>query len=168
MAYELAIMLVFPAAMALAGSMDLLTMTIPNRISLALVVGFFCLAPFAGLGWSEVGTHVLTAIAMLAIGIAFFAKGWIGGGDAKFFAATALWLGHEHLMEYALLAAVAGGILTVALLLVRYFHLPLALAKIRWIARLHDAKQGVPYGIALAAAGLLIYPNTGWVTALAG
>ena len=168
-AFELAIFLVFPAAMALAGSMDLFTMTIPNRISLLLIGGAsFVLRHSPAWGWMEIGTHALTGIAMLAIGIAFFAKGWIGGGDAKFFAATALWLGHEHLFEYALVAAVFGGLLTVALLLVRYFHLPLALARIGWIARLHDANHGVPYGIALAAAGLLIYPQTGWMTALAG
>ena len=166
--YELAILLIFPAAMTLAGSMDLFTMTIPNRISLLLVAGFFCLAPFAGLGWTEVGMHVLTGLAMLMIGIAFFAKGWIGGGDAKFFAATALWLGYEHLFEYALVAAVMGGVLTLALLMIRFFQLPAMLAKIGWIARLHNAKHGVPYGIALAVAGLMIYPNTGWFSAFSG
>ena len=46
--YELAILTVFPAAVAFAGAMDLFTMTIPNRISLALVAGFAVLAPLAG------------------------------------------------------------------------------------------------------------------------
>ncbi len=168
MVFELAVLLVFPAAMAVAASMDLFTMTIPNRISLALIAGFFCLAPFAGLGWSDIAGHALTGLVMLAIGIAFFAKGWIGGGDAKFFAATALWLGYEHLFEYALLASIFGGLLTVVFLLVRYVQLPLFLTRQDWIARLHDANHGVPYGIALAAAGLTIYPNTGWFSAIAG
>jgi len=26
--------------------------------------------------------------------------------------------------------------------------------------RLHDDKSGIPYGIALAAAGLIVYPST--------
>ncbi len=168
MAIDLALLILFPAAMAFAGSMDLFTMTIPNRVSLGLALGFFCLAPFVGLGWEAVGTHVLTALAMLAIGIAFYARGWIGGGDAKFFAATALWLGYEHLLEYALLAAFLGGLLTAAFLAVRMVQLPVGLAHIGWIVRLHNANQGVPYGIALAAAGLLVYPNTAWVSALAG
>jgi len=168
MVFDLAILLVFPAAMAVAASMDLFTMTIPNRVSLLLIAGFFCLAPFAGLGWPEIANHAITGLVMLAVGIAFFAKGWIGGGDAKFFAATALWMGYEHLFEYALLASIFGGLLTVAFLLGRYVHLPLFLARHDWIARLHNANHGVPYGIALAAAGLMIYPNTGWFGAIAG
>ncbi len=56
---------------------------------------------------------------MLVIRIAFFAKGWIGGGDAKLSAATALWLGNDHLFEYALLASVFGGVLTLVFLLGR-------------------------------------------------
>ena len=168
MVFELAILLVFPASMAFAGSMDLLTMTIPNRVSLVLIAGFFCIAPFAGLGWSEIGSHALTGLATLAIGIAFFAQGWIGGGDAKFFAATALWLGYGNLFDYALLASLFGGLLTLAVLLIRFVHLPGFLIRQEWIARLHNANHGIPYGIALAAAGLLIYPQTGWVGAIAG
>jgi prepilin peptidase CpaA len=33
------------------------------------------------------------------------------------------------------------------------------------VLRLHDAGGGVPYGIALAAAALLIYPDTPWMRA---
>jgi prepilin peptidase CpaA len=39
------------------------------------------------------------------------------------------------------------------------------LARHRWIARLHDASAGVPYGIALAAAALIVYPSTPWMPA---
>jgi prepilin peptidase CpaA len=42
------------------------------------------------------------------------------------------------------------------------------LAGTRWIARLHAADTGVPYGIALAVAGLLVYPKTIYMQALAG
>jgi len=34
--------------------------------------------------------------------------------------------------------------------------------------RLHEKGAGVPYGIALAAAALMIYPQTGWMSHLAG
>ena len=38
------------------------------------------------------------------------------------------------------------------------------MSKQAWIARLHDAKTGIPYGIALAAAGVMVYPQTSlWV-----
>ncbi|MGD9866443.1 MAG: prepilin peptidase [Hyphomicrobiales bacterium] len=152
MILDYALLLVFPAAMALAASMDLFTMTIPNRVSLGLVAGFFLLAPFAGLGWAEIGSHVATGLAMLALTVLLFSRGWIGGGDAKLFAATSLWLGYEHLLEYAMLASIAGGALTLGILLMRNLPLPDVLQEQEWMARLHDASRGVPYGIALAAA----------------
>jgi prepilin peptidase CpaA len=37
-----------------------------------------------------------------------------------------------------------------------------------WLARLHDRRVGVPYGIALAAAALAVYPNTIWMTVAVG
>jgi prepilin peptidase CpaA len=35
-----------------------------------------------------------------------------------------------------------------------------------WVERLHRPEGGVPYGIALAAAALLIYPYTAWMQAI--
>ena len=167
MIVELALLLVFPAAMAIAGAMDLFTMTIPNRISLALVAGFFVLAPFAGFGLAEIATHAATGFVMLVLGIFMFWRGWIGGGDAKLFAAAALWIGYEQLLIYALAAALLGGGLTLAIVFLRMMPLPAALANQGWLARLHDSKQGIPYGIALAAAGLLVYPQTVWMAGVA-
>lgn len=166
MILDFALLLLFPAAMVVAASVDLFTMTIPNRVSLGLVAGFFVLAPFAGLGWTEVGAHVATGLAMLGLTTFLFSREWIGGGDAKLFAATSLWLGYEHLMEYAMIAALAGGALTLGILLMRSIPLPDVLQEQEWVARLHDASRGVPYGIALAAAGLMVYPQTVFVRAI--
>jgi len=96
---------------------------------------------------------------MLALGFVLFACGWIGGGDAKLVAATALWLGWSPLFEYALLASVLGGFLTLGLVIVRGWPLPLLLETESWAVRLHAAKTGIPYGIALSASGLLLYPE---------
>jgi prepilin peptidase CpaA len=41
--------------------------------------------------------------------------------------------------------------------------LPQVLADQEWVNRLHRPNSGVPYGIALAAAALLIYPDTTWM-----
>ena len=56
-----------------------------------------------------------------------------------------------------------GGVLTLLIIRFRQLPLPQALSRHAWIARLHNQEEGVPYGIALAAAALAIYPYTGWM-----
>lgn len=165
---DIFIITVFPAAMVLAAASDLFTMTVPNRLVLLLVVGFAVLAPLIGLGWSEVGVHVVLAAAVLVVTFAMFSFGWIGGGDAKLFAATCLWLGPHGSLHYSLYAALLGGVLTLILMVFRMVPLPAMLMSQGWIARLHGPEEGVPYGIALATAGLIVYPNTPFMAALGG
>jgi prepilin peptidase CpaA len=157
--------LLFPALMAFAASSDLFTMTISNRVSIILVAGFFALALYSGMNLQAVMWHAGAALAVLTVTFVFFARGWIGGGDAKLAAATALWLGFDHLMAYLLYASILGGVLTLALIRFRQIPLPAALAGQDWVKRLHKDDGGVPYGIALAAAALLIYPDTPWMQA---
>ena len=107
-------LLVFPALMAFAASSDLFTMTISNRVTLALVGGFVAMAFIGGMSPSDVLAHTGAAATVLAVTFLFFARGWIGGGDAKLAAATALWLGFDHLLNYVLYASIFGGILTFA------------------------------------------------------
>lgn len=163
---NLLIITIFPAAMALAAATDLLTMTVPNWISLVLIAGFAVVASLVGLGWPEAGLHVLLAVAALVVTFTLFSFGWIGGGDAKLFAATCLWLGPEVILTYAIYAALMGGALTLAILVLRAVPLPAMLDSQAWLTRLHNPKEGVPYGIALAAAGLLVYPDTPFMAAL--
>lgn len=165
---ELAIMMVFPFAVAFAASMDVFTMTIPNRVSLALVTAFFLLAPFAGIGPTKMAFHLLTGIAMLAAGIALFACGVFGGGDAKLLAAVALWIGLDDLPLYMMMVAVTGGVLSLAMLAYRKLPQPRVLLGQAWAERLHAKNGGVPYGVALGAAALWIYPKTVWWAPLVG
>jgi prepilin peptidase CpaA len=156
-------LLLFPALMAFAASSDLLTMTISNWLSLALTAGFLVLTWVTGMTLSAFGWHVAAAALVLVFAFGFFSQGWIGGGDAKLAAATALWFGFEHLMDYMIYASLFGGALTVLLLQFRKYPLPFFLAKQTWVQRLHEKGGGVPYGIALAASALLVYPHTGWM-----
>jgi len=121
MAYSIilaaATLLFFPALMIFAAFSDLFTMTISNRISIALVVTFFLLAFAFRLPMEAIGQHALCAAAVLALTFLFFNLHWIGGGDAKLAAATALWLGFDHLFDYGVYAALFGGALTLAILL---------------------------------------------------
>lgn len=153
--------LAFAALLILAAVSDLLTMTIPNRLSLAMAALFPVAALVAGFDITSIGWHAFAGAGVLTVCFAMFAFGWIGGGDAKLAAAIALWIGPSlALLEWAVVSALFGGALTLALLAGRQFPLPMALAGQSWIARLHDRHTGVPYGIALAAAALIIYPAT--------
>ncbi|GJD92333.1 MULTISPECIES: A24 family peptidase [Methylobacterium] len=156
----LGILVIFPFLMAYAAASDLLTMLIPNRISLALVAAFAVLACTGLMSAQEIGLHLGAAALVLTVTFALFAFGVIGGGDAKLAAATALWLGFDGLVDYLLVASLLGGGLTLALLAARSHPLPRAAARLPFVLHLHDAKTGVPYGIALAAAALLVFPET--------
>ena len=158
-------LLLFPALMAFAASSDLFTMTISNRVSLALIAGFAVMAYVAGMNSHDVLMHIGAGAAVLVVTFTFFSRGWIGGGDAKLAAATALWLGFDQLMNYLLYASLFGGLLTFLVIRFRISPLPTPLAGQDWAQRLHRMDAGVPYGIALAASALLVYPDTFWMQA---
>jgi len=149
----------FPGLMVLSASMDFLTMRIPNLIPAALAIGYFvlaagCLAPQAVLH------DVSCSLAILLMTFAMFSLGWVGGGDAKLASATALWMGWSSILDYGVAAALCGGLVTLGLLMARARPLPAILARLPAIARLHQREAGVPYGIALAVAGLIEFPHT--------
>src|SRR4051812_24151106 len=152
MILDLARLLLFPALMAFAAASDLFTMTISNRISLALVAGFLLLALFGGMGMHDFLMHLGAGAAVLVVAFGCFAMGWVGGGDAKVAAGVALWFGFAHLLDYLVYASLLGGALTLLLLYMRQWPLPALLTGQAWLLRLHDKQTGIPYGIALAIA----------------
>jgi prepilin peptidase CpaA len=157
---EILVIAFVPALLAVAGVWDLASFTIPNFLSLALIGLFAVFVLAAGLTLPAVGLHLLAGFVGLVLGFVMFAMGWIGGGDAKLFAAVALWLGFHDLVDYALLASVFGGALTLMLLALRRWPLPAPLARQAWALRLHDARSGIPYGVALAIGAFVLLPNT--------
>jgi prepilin peptidase CpaA len=166
MLIELIRLTLFPAMMAFAASSDLFTMTIANRVSLILIGGFVLLAGLTGMSPSDMLTHAGVAAAVLVVAFLCFTRGWIGGGDAKLAAATVLWLGVSHLADYLVYASLMGGALTLLLIQYRAMPMPRLLLGREWAERLHRPDGGVPYGIALAAAALVVYPQTEWMTTL--
>ena len=161
------LLFVFPFAMAFAAATDVFTMTIPNRLNIGLALAFFALAPNADLGWQDVLSHMGVGAAMLLIGILLFSLGWLGGGDAKLLAAASLWLGLDHLLMFLTYTAAFGGALALALL--AYRSAPVgALPLPGWAARLHTKGEAMPYGVAIAAGALFVYPATQWYAAFTG
>src|ERR1043166_4698930 len=159
-------LLLFPALMAFAASSDLFTMTISNRVTLILTAWFFALALYTGMNLETVMWHTAAALVVLVVTFTFFACGWIGGGDAKLAAATALWLGFDQLLNYLVIASLLGGVLTLAIMRFRLMPLPALLAEQEWAKRLHRMDAGVPYGIALAIAALWVYSDTAFMKSL--
>jgi prepilin peptidase CpaA len=151
---------IFPFVMAYAAASDLVSMTISNRLCLFLVGAFALCAVLLGLSLAEIGWHLAAGGLVLVVAFGLFAAGWIGGGDAKLAAATALWFGFDQLMPYLSIAGMLGGLLTFAILMLRSRPLPTLVETWPWLRRLHAANEGVPYGIALAFAALLILPET--------
>ncbi|MBL8572261.1 MAG: prepilin peptidase [Hyphomicrobiaceae bacterium] len=163
---EAAILIVFPLVVLFAAFTDLFTMTISNRVSLILVAALALLAPFVGLDLETLGWNLLAAGIVFALGFFCFAMGWVGGGDVKFATVVTLWLGAGLAVSYFALFALMGGALTLAILYYRNQIMPQWVMAIGFMAQLHDKDKGVPYGVALAAAAIILYPETIWMQAL--
>jgi prepilin peptidase CpaA len=153
----------FPIGVAYGAASDIMTMTITNRLVLILVAGFFLVTPLVGMDLTTFAFHLLAGATVLVVSFALFSFGWIGGGDAKFAAAIALWLGWSHTLEFVAISAIFGGVLTLVIVTFRNRMLPAFALRQSWLFRLHDPNAGVPYGVALAAAGLIVYPKTIWI-----
>ena len=139
-----AAMFVFAFTMVQAGLSDLTTMKIRNALVLLFLLAFVVLAPFAGFTLPEIGWSVAAAAGVLVCTFAFFALGWMGGGDAKFAAVTVLWLGADHTAIYLIYAAFFGGVLTLGLLLLRTSILTAWLGNSSWVARLLPHSPAFP------------------------
>jgi prepilin peptidase CpaA len=160
MAAELLVLIVLPALLVAAAGWDIASFTIPNFLQLALIGAFLVFVLATGMGVPVIAGHLLAGFLGLLVGFTLFALGYIGGGDAKLFACVLLWLGFANLVEYTLIASALGGFLTLAILGLRQMPLPTPLISQSWISRLHDARSGIPYGVALAAGAFVILPQT--------
>ena len=145
---------IFIVAMLIwAAASDLATMTIPNSIVSLFLIGYIVIAPFAGISMLP---GLWSGLLALAGTLVLFSCGWIGGGDAKLFTVTALWLGLDHLVPLVLATSVAGAMLTIGMLALRSQNYSATWLGRPWVARLLDPQRGVPYGIAIAFAGCAV------------
>jgi prepilin peptidase CpaA len=159
-------MLVFTFTMVHAGITDLTTRKIRNGAVLFLLLAYAVLAPLAGVAAHEIGWSAAVAFGVLLLAFALFALGWIGGGDAKLAAVTALWFGADHTAAYLVDTALLGGAFALAILLFRIMPLPDRVQSTGWIARLRSRSASMPYGVPMALAALVVLPATRWMTTL--
>lgn len=155
-----AILLIFPLCMAMAASSDLLTMTIPNRVSLLLLGSFLAIAPFTGMGLHDFLVHLAGGGTVFAVCFALFAFGIMGGGDAKILTASAVWFGlDQSLYVYVIYVSLLGGALSMLILFMRSQH-SIILAYGIPIPETMLHKKKIPYGIAIGAAAFMAYPSS--------
>lgn len=133
---------------------DAVSFTIPNWISVGIVMAFAVTVLAGHPAPARLPGHVAAAALVFAVGLVLFHFRVFGGGDVKLMSAAALWAGFGQLAELVLLVAVFGGILTLALLAGRALPSRLV-AGHAGLERLVSGRHGVPYGIAIAA-GVLV------------
>lgn len=130
--------------------LDLRVRRLPNLLcAITAVAGLTQAVLFAPpeTAWYWFALHGLVA---LLAGVALYALGWIGGGDAKFYAALACWLPFAR----APLLLVSVCLVGLALLIV-WFVVRRVQGKKISMGRSGDDAAKLPFGIAIALGGLL-------------
>lgn len=153
---------------------DLWKMIIPNAVSILLVALFFANAlvlTFAS-GYSVAWlSHLGALAAVLSVGLIAYRFGVLGAGDVKLLSAVALWAGFEKnlfaplvidyfLFDYLILVAVFGGILSIALLVLRRLVVGLLLIQSSpqnvTLPRYLLPREHMPYGVAIALPAIYL------------
>ena len=159
-AIQIPLLLVFPALAVIGGLKDLTSYTIPNWISLALIAAFFPAALISGAPLGDVGLCLAAGLGALVLGMGMFAAGWIGGGDGKLLAVCALWLGWPAIMPFLLYTGLAGGALTLGILMLRSgWFTPIIAGGPVWLRNLSKDGGDLPYGVAIAVGALAAFPE---------
>ena len=142
-------------ALLIAAATDLRSRTISNALNAAITTGAPLFWWASGLSlWPGVATQLAVALAAFVVCAGFFALRQMGGGDVKLLTATALWIDPLNFMRLLVVMAIAGGVISAAMLIARRF-------------REANAPAQVPYGVAIAAGGLWVLSRH-YAPALAG
>lgn len=92
--------------------------------------------------WPDVAIQVGVAAVVFGLFVGAFALGQMGGGDVKMIGAVALWLPFARLADLLIAMALIGGLITLAFVIERRM-------------RQREGPVEIPYGVAIAIAGLL-------------
>ena len=118
-------------------------------ILILLFITAYGLSGFSSALWQNL-LHFLLA---LGVGMGLFGRGWIGGGDAKLYAAVALWFGWTGAVTLIFLTGLAGAVLAIAFVAARMLGLRKNVPK---------EDRRIPYGVAIAAGAILSAAWAGW------
>ncbi len=151
---------VLPAAWLVAAVNDVIEMKIPNWISIFLLACFPVAALYFGFSFSSFFACIALALGILVVGFVLFAMNKLGGGDVKLLAASTLWIGPAALLPFLMKMVLMGGLFALVIMMFRKTPLLPAYAHAPWIMNLHQSGKHMPYGVAIAAGGLWVLPET--------
>ncbi len=163
---ELLTMMLLPAMVVLAGVGDFLTMRIPNWLNVVIALSVFPMAWLAGMPFEVFQWHLVTGTLVLVASFGLFAGGVIGGGDAKLFAATALWMGWPQVVPFLIVTTLAGGVLAVVMKFWQAVRIEHEVKNAAWLKQVIRSNLDLPYGVAIAAGCVATYPQTWWMQSL--
>lgn len=146
----------YPSALCACIGTDIAHRVIPNAVVAAMLAGFVALAVLAPL--PDLSLRLLLATAVTGLGFSLFSEGLVGAGDAKLAGALMLWVDPIQVPLFLLACGLIGAALTVAVIAARRQRR--LGADLSALARRHT----LPYGVALAGAGLMIHPFSALVT----
>lgn len=151
--------MLFALPLLTAAIIDLYRLRIPNVIPVSLATLYLALALLHPVAGSPYLWHLAAGFLALLVGFGLFAWGKLGGGDAKLLAAVAMWYGFPLLLPLLVAIAFCGLFVVSGVLAARAAGLGLLLeARGIRISSLQSG-TGVPYGVAIAAGGLLMLPS---------
>jgi prepilin peptidase CpaA len=159
--FQYALLAALAIALLFAAVTDLRSRTIANWLNAAIALGAPLFWWATGLAlWPDVTLQLGVAAGAFALLAALFALGAMGGGDVKLLTALALWVPPALFLQLLVIMALVGGVLTIVM---GAWH----------IARHRRERLAIPYGLAIACAGLWVlgtnyWPAAGTVPGLAG
>ena len=155
---QFAVLVAFAALMLLAAFEDLRRLMIPNALTLSLCVLWPLYALATPSLFGLLGSLGCALIVFL-VGAVCFSRGYLGGGDVKLLAAATLWAGPAGTPPLLVLTGVLGGMLALFLLMPPGAYVA-GLARTKLGPADTPARIGaatpVPYGIAIAAAAMIV------------
>jgi prepilin peptidase CpaA len=127
-------------------------MKISNVTSGAIALGAFGALLLVGpsIGFWQ---NLVLFMAVLMVGTVMFGRGWMGGGDIKLLAASALWFDLSSGWKLMVAIAIAGGLETFVVFGLRRLPWPEAIRERAFLLRKREA---IPYGIAIACGVALM------------
>jgi prepilin peptidase CpaA len=141
--------------LAMLAVFDLRWRRLPNLGVAGLAALYIFHVALTGSGRATLEAHAAVGALALAAGALLFRLRWLGGGDAKLAAAVFLWAGPTYAIFVLLIVSVCGSFIGLAMLALGIMARNTPLRKIadrlQWVA----PKRGVPYGVALAAGGIV-------------